>query len=66
MVYEVAMTKVSTLVIIAPHFEELPYASGGSLCWLQDPLVQQYYSRVRRCCYVLDDIPDWADLGPYW
>lgn len=32
----------------------------------QDPLVQQYNSRVRRCCYVLDDIPDWADLGPYW
>ncbi|CAM9454524.1 unnamed protein product [Pylaiella littoralis] len=33
---------------------------------LQDPLVQQYNSRVRRCCYVLDDIPQWADLGPYW
>ncbi|CAM9317871.1 unnamed protein product, partial [Hapterophycus canaliculatus] len=33
---------------------------------LHDPLVQQYNSRVRRCCYVLDDIPKWADLGPYW
>eukprot|EP00752_Nemacystus_decipiens_P011328 g10066.t1 len=32
----------------------------------QDPLVQQYNSRVRRSCYVLDDIPKWADLGPYW
>ncbi|CAM9803922.1 unnamed protein product [Ectocarpus sp. 6 AP-2014] len=32
----------------------------------QDPLVQQYNSRVRRSCYVLDDIPSWADLGPYW
>lgn len=32
----------------------------------QDPLIRQYYSRVRRSCYVLDDIPDWADIGPYW
>ncbi|CAM9744742.1 unnamed protein product [Ascophyllum nodosum] len=31
-----------------------------------DPLVQQFNSRVRRCCYVLDDIPEGADLGPYW
>lgn len=32
----------------------------------KDPLIQQYYSRVRRSCYVLDGIPEWADLGPYW
>lgn len=32
----------------------------------QDPLVQQYNSRVRRSCYTLDDIPKCADLGPYW
>ncbi|KAG5180797.1 hypothetical protein JKP88DRAFT_323058 [Tribonema minus] len=33
---------------------------------LVDPRKLFYKSHVKRTCFVLDNIPEWADLGPFW